>query len=340
MLNREVNKVETVSINVMNLCVSCENRCRYCLLSYDGKVSGVDYKRSERYAQRFYEWLRENRPELSFLFGFGYSMEHPDLLSAIDFCQSIGSATGEFLQFDGMKFRTDKELEMLLQQLKDHGIKLIDLTFYGTEEFHDRFAARRGDYQLMKRTLAMANKINLNATISIPITHENADQMDTLIAELNQYRTQRIACFIPHSEGKGRLLDHVRFSAEDYSCLSENVRNRINWSRFKTESEWLRYGFPVTEKRVLTVTLTTENADFFEGLSFDDTIAYLEKLDDDYHAAIPPVNELAKIYGNPNGDRYYSARDLYLCYQRRYITDHSIEIYDMNDERQCFSRRF
>lgn len=332
--------MRTVSINVMNLCVPCENRCRYCLLSYDGKVSGVDYKRSEVYAKRFYEWLRENRPDLSFLFGFGYSMEHSELLGAIAFCQSIGSATGEFLQFDGMKFRTDEELETLLRQVKEHGIKLIDLTFYGTESYHDRFAARTGDYQLMMSTLTQANKIGLDVTVSIPITHENVDQMDDLIAELEQYRTQRIVCFVPHSEGRGRLLDSVRFSKEDYENLSENVRKRLNTTRFKTEAQWLKSGFPRNEKRVLTVTLTPENIDFFERMSFEETIVHLEKLDDDYYAAIPTVEELTKIYGDPNGDRYYSARDLYLNYQQRYIADNRIEIYDINDERQCFSRRF
>ena len=332
--------MKTVSINVMNLCVQCENRCRYCLLSYDGKIGGVDYTRSEAYAKRFYEWLRGNRPDLSFLFGFGYSMEHPDLLTAIDFCQSIGSATGEFLQFDGMKFRTDAELETLLQQLKDHGIKLIDLTFYGTESYHDRFAARTGDYRLMMNTLVQANKIGLDVTVSIPITHENVNQLDDLIAELEQHGAQQIRCFVPHSEGRGRLLDPVRFSAEDYQNLSDDVRGRINWNRFKTESEWLRSGFPVNEKRVLTVTLTPENVDFFESLPFADTIAYLEKLDDDYYAAIPTVEELATIYGNPNGNCYHSARDLYLHYQRCYIADHKLEMYDINDERQCFSRRF
>lgn len=332
--------MKTVSINVMNLCVPCENRCRYCLLSYDGKTSGVDYLRSKAYAARFYQWLRENRPELSFLFGFGYSMEHPDLLGAIDFCRSIGSATGEFLQFDGMKFRTEEELENLLRQLKEHGIRLIDLTFYGTEEYHDRFAARKGDYQLMMRTLLVANRIGMEVNVSIPITQENANQMDALIAELKQYRTQRIACFIPHSEGRGRLLDPVRLSEEDYSKLSQEVRSRINRNRFKTEGEWLHQGFPPVSKRVLTVTLTPQNAALFEGRSFEETIAYLEKLDDDYYAAIPSVEELAKIYGDPRGSRYYSARDLYLSYQRRYIADHNMEIYDMNDERQCFSRRF
>ena len=332
--------MKTVSINVMNLCVPCENRCRYCLLSYDGKVSGVDYKRSKDYAKRFYEWLKENRSDLSFLFGFGYSMEHPDLLGAIDFCQSIGSATGKFLQFDGMKFRTDAELEDFLRQLQEHGIKLIDLTFYGTESYHDRFAARAGDYRLMINTLKQANKVGLDVTISIPVTHENVNQMDELIAELEQYCTRRIACFVPHSEGRGRLLDPVRFSKEDYEKLSENVRKRLNTNRFKTEQEWLQSGFPMNEKRVLTVTLRPENIDFFEGLSFEETIAYLEKLDDDYYAAVPTVGELAKIYGDPDGDRYYSARDLYLNYQRQYIADNGIEIYDINDERQCFSRRF
>lgn len=332
--------MKTVSINVMNLCVPCENRCRYCLLSYDGKVNGVDYKRSVGYAKRFYEWLKENRPDLSFLFGFGYSMEHPELLNAIDFCRSICSATGEFLQFDGMRFRTDEELETLLRQLKEHGIKLIDLTFYGTESYHDRFAARTGDYRLMINTLQQANKVGLDVTVSIPITHENVDQMDELIAEMKHYHTQRITCFVPHSEGRGRLLDSVRFSKEDYEKLSENVRKRLNTNRFKTEKEWLQSGFPVNEKRVLTVTLRPENIDFFEGQTFEETIAYLEKLDDDYYATIPMVEDLAKIYGDPYGDRFYSARDLYLNYQRRYIADNGIAIYDINDERQCFSRRF
>lgn len=332
--------MKTVSINVMNLCVPCENRCRYCLLSYDGTVSGVDYIRSKDYAQRFYEWLRENRPELSFLFGFGYSMEHPELLAAIDFCQRTGSATGEFLQFDGMKFRTDEELEVLLRQLKEHGIKLIDLTFYGTEEYHDRFAARKGDYRLMMHTLAMANQVGMDVTVSIPITHENVDQIDDLIAQLNHYRTQRITCFIPHGEGRGRLLEPVRFSTEDYCKLSEDVHSRINWKRFKTEADWLHSGFPITENRVLTVTLRPENVEFFERLSFGETIAYLEKLDNDYYAALPTVEELAEIYGDPNGNRYYSARDLHLNYQRRYLDDHRIQVYDMNDERHCFSRRF
>ena len=157
--------MKTVSVNVMNLCVPCENRCRYCLLSYDGKIGGVDFKRSQEYAKRFYEWIQNSRPDLSFLFGFGYSMEHPNLFEAIDFCQSLGSPTGEFLQMDGMKFRSEQELAELLSNLKSHGIKLVNLTFYGTEWYHDRFAARNGDFRLMMNTIKAANSVELNVTV-------------------------------------------------------------------------------------------------------------------------------------------------------------------------------
>lgn len=333
--------MHTISINVMNLCVPCENGCRYCLLSYDGKTTGIDFERSTAYAKRFYEWIRENRPELSFLFGFGYSMEHPNLINAIKFCQSIGSATGEFLQLDGMKFRTEKELADLLTELKSNGISLINLTFYGTEVYHDRFAARTGDYALMMKTLKAANQVGLDVTVGIPLSHENANQIDELLYQLDHFQISRISCFIPHSEGRGHLLDKVRFTLDDYRKLSTRAKGYLNRERFRTESEWMNSDpLPQSNRRVLTVTLRPDNIDFFEKLDFTDTIAYLEKLDDTYYQTIPSFAQLLETYGDPNGTKLYSSRDLYLHYQKQYITDHNIKIYDINDERQCFSRRF
>lgn len=331
--------MKTVSINVMNLCVPCENRCRYCLLSYNGQVSGADYKRSETFAQKFYDWLRCNRPELSFLFGFGCSMEHPDLLDAIRFCRSIGSATGEFLQLDGMRMRSDRELHTLLLSLKEAGIRLINLTFYGTETYHDRFAARCGDFDLMLRTLQQANAIGLDVSVDIPLTHENAHQADALLEQLANYRTVRLSCFIPHSEGRGALLEPVRFSLEDYEALSSDAKLLLNRGRFRTPGEWLENPPPEPEKRVLTLTLTRDNIDRFEQTDFQEIIAELEALDDAYYEAIPSFVQLLHQYADRQSTKLYSARDLYLCYQRKYIAEHSLSLYDINDERQCFSRR-
>ena len=264
--------MKTVSVNVMNLCVPCENRCRHCLLSYDGKSNGVDFLRSTRYASHFHEWIQANRPDLSFLFGFGYSMEHPNLLEAIDFCNSIGSPTGEFLQLDGMRFRSKNELLTLLSNIQQHGVNLIDLTFYGTEIYHDRFAGRKGDYRLMMDTLETANQIGLNVKVSIPLTRENCSQLHELLKDLQKHKLLRIICFVPHSEGRGQTLNPIRLREQDYSMLDDSSKKYLNRDIFKTEAEWLTgNATPVYKKRVLTVTLTKKNIDFFENLPFVQT---------------------------------------------------------------------
>ena len=268
-------------------------------------------------------------------------MEHPELENAIRFCQSIGSITGEFLQFDGMKFRSDAELEALLTKLKSLGVKLIDLTFYGTEQYHDRFAARHGDFRLMVHTLRIAVQLGLEVSVSIPLTGENCSQIDALLNILEQNGASRFTCFVPHSEGRGRLLDKVRLTLIEYEALSKRVKARLSRERFKTEREWIvTQALPCPDKRALTLTLRPDNVDFFENLSFTDTVSYLEKLDNTYYQAVPSFRELMGLYGDKTGTKMYSARDLYLHYQRKYIAEHNLQIYDINDERQCFSRRF
>ncbi len=333
--------MKTASIYVQTLCVPCENRCRYCLLSWDGRVLGADYDRSERYARQFQAWLKENRPEISFQFYFGYSMEHPRLLETIGSLQSMGCVGGEFLQFDGMKFRSEAETAELLGNLKDRGIRLIDLTFYGTREYHDRFAARQGDFDYMVDILREANTIGLDVRVSIPVTTENAGQLEELLDVFAGYKVQQLSCFVPHGEGRGRSLDGIRLTIPEFDALSPRAKAHFNRTRFRPEKEWLaQKNFSVPEERMLAISLTPENIRFFETMEFEETIAWLEKLDDEYYRAVPSLPELAEQYGNPDGEEFYSERDLYLHYQRMYIQENHLELYDVNDERQCFSRRF
>lgn len=121
--------MKTTSLNVLNLCVRCYNHCKYCLLSWDGKCLGIDYNRSVKYARDFYHWLQASHPEMNFVYYFGYSMDHPDLPAAIKFMQETNSPGGEFLQFNGMKMRSNAELYELLARIKESGVKLIDFTF-------------------------------------------------------------------------------------------------------------------------------------------------------------------------------------------------------------------
>ncbi len=333
--------MKTVSIHVSTLCVSCENRCRYCLLSWDGKLLGANYDRCQRYAERFYHWLRAHRPELSFQFYYGYSMEHPRLLEAIRFARGIGSAGGEFLQFDGLKFRTPAQITELLRDIQAQGIRLIDLTFYGTRRYHDRFAGRAGDFDYMLEILRQANQLDLAVNIGIPATRENAGQLEALLDIFSAYRVNHLYIFIPHGEGRGASLENIRLTSREFEQLSDRVRGYMNTAKFKPEKQWLAQAqLETPEKRMLGISLTPENMDFFENMSFADTIRYLEDMDDAYYRQVPTLEELARQYGDPEGEKFYSQRDLYLIYQRRYIREQGLSLHDVNDERQCFTRRF
>lgn len=332
--------MQTVSINIGTLCTSCCNRCRYCLLSYDGKVRGADWDKSCRYAKAFRAWLQKNRPDLSFAFYFGHSMEHPKLPEAVDFLQEIQSPTGKFLQLDGMEFRDEKQLHALLSDLKAHGIQLIDLTFYGTRAYHDRFAARKGDYDYMLNVLEVANRIGLDCEIGYPLTQESAPLTGDFMAEIMPYQLKNLFFFVPHGEGRGRTLESIRLTEDAAEKLPESVQAHFNRRRYRTEREWLQDGFSAPARRVLTLMLTEENIARYEKMEPSEVICELEEMDDSYYRTMPSFAELAVRYGDKNGNKLYSERDLYLSYQRRFIADEGLDIYDVNDERQNFSRRF
>ena len=334
-------EMKTTAIYVQNLCVPCNCYCRYCLLSWSNKLLGIDHDRSEKFAKRFYDWIQSNRPDLDFSFYFGYSMEHPKLLEAIDFFQSIQSVNGQFLQFDGMKFRNTEEIQELLTGIKEHGVKHLNFTFYGTREYHDKFAARQGDFAFMLNIITEAKKLGLEISVGIPVSHENAIQIDELLSILKEHNVEKISLFVPHEEGRGASLNSVRFREEDYQALSEEAKNLFNRKAFKAEREWLTEGaLKEMENRALILSLTPENIEMFESMSFENVISYVEELDEAYYDALPSMEELVKMYGNPEGKEFYQQRDLLHHYQQMYIKEHKLELYDVTDERQCGSRRY
>lgn len=71
----------------------------------------------------------------------------------------------------------------------------------------------------------------------------------------------------------------------------------------------------------------------------DEIVSYVEKLDDDYYSKIPRINDLAVLYGEKTNTRLYRLRDLFWKWQRRYIKENNINVYDVTDERFCSTVR-
>lgn len=331
-------EIRTASIMLQTLCVPCASRCRYCLLSWDGKTVGADYSRSEAFAGRLAGWVREHMPEVSFNFSFGYSMEHPELFRAIDFLRSIGSVGAEFLQLDGMKMRDAYELRELMDGLREHGVRSVNITVYGTDEYHDRFAGRIGDYRLLLRTAESAADAGMELSVGMPLTGESAPMADSVIDAFD--RMGRVKLFVPHGEGRGALLEPIRFTETDYSRLSDRARARLNSEIYKPEAQWLQEGVPEDRSRLLIISLTPENISSCETIDPAELIASVERLDEAYYSSFPEPEELCALYGDPEGIKFYRSRDLLATYRVRHAKKYGIKLHDVTDERYSGSRRY
>ena len=331
--------VKTKSINILNLCVPCYNHCKYCLLSWDGECFGIDYKRSVKYARKFYEWLKVEHEDVDFVYYFGYSMEHPHLLEAVKFMKETNSPGGEFLQFNGIKMRNKKELKVFLQGIKDAGIELINFTFYGTREYHDIFAGRRGDFELMMNSLEIAQELGMGVEVGIPVLKDNINQLEELVCDFSEKNVSPFL-FTPHSGGRGIKLLDQKITVKDYEGLSDVVKEHFNRSNNRTPIEWLQDPPLEYKNRALTLSLLPENIDELEKQSFEQTMGDLEKLDEEYYGQVPSFQMLLKQYADENDSHLYSKKDLYYLYRKIYIEENKLGFQNISDERFSGSLRY
>lgn len=327
--------MKTAALSVENLCVPCSCRCRHCLLGYDGGAAGAGYRRGKELARRI-----ASESPVRFHYYIGFCMDTPELFDYIAFCRETGSPSGRFLQLNGFAARPYREVEALMGRIKDAGVELTDLTFYGLPDYHDSFAGRAGDFNLLTGMLKAANAVRLPVHISVPITEENAGQMEALFNLLSAFDTDSIGIYLPHAKGRGWHLEPKRLRSSTLEQLPKSVRSHMPKVKTQTEAQWLREGvFPEPEERRLTLSLTSENIGGYEGRSALDIIRELESLDDAFYAAVPPAAELAGLYGNPAGDKLFRYRDLVLFWTKRYVRENHIVLHDMTDERGHFSVR-
>ncbi len=333
--------MKTTSIMIQSLCVPCFNHCRHCLLCWDGRIEGANWDRSIRIAERLLNELRTELPEINSQFSFGYSMEHPDLREAIRTLSKLGSVQSGFLQCDGMKMRTEQECDELMRMLHSERIRELNFTVYGSREFHDSFARREGDYDLLVRMMESAKRFDVPFSVGIPLVKENINQIEALVAVLNELGSKKVFLFIPHEEGRGKDIQSLRVRKQELSVLSDVTRRLLNDEIFRSEAEWLEVASIQHEsQRMILISLRPDNVEEYEHKSAVSIVNEIESLDDEYYSSFPNFKELAEEYGDTTGDGLYRFRDLFHHYRNRYAEDHDVHVYDVTDERQSGSRRY
>lgn len=334
-------KLQTESLLIQTLCVPCGCRCRYCLLSCDGRAEGADWDRSAALARRYRERLRRSRPSLQVSFAFGSCMEHPDIPGALAVLRELGSPQAEFWQCDGMRLRSEAECRALAELLAREGVKKLNFTLYGLEDYHDCFAGRAGDFRGNLRLMEAAGRAGLAVSCGVPLTLESVPQVEALAFLLQSCGLcGKLFFFVPHEEGRGKNLSAIRVTAEALATLPAELAGLLNRRLYRTEGEWIRERAFVPEtRRSLLLSLRVEDISRWEAMEPEAAVEELEALDEAYYAAFPPLEALAERYGDPHSDRLYRQRDLFHHYRRLYAAAFGGAPYDVTDERRSGSRR-
>ncbi len=294
-----------------------------------------------RFADRVLRELADARPDLSASYYIGYCMDTPDLSEYIRFRMEHLCPSADFLQMNGFAFREEQEVQRLMDSVRENGVRWIDLTFYGTEAYHDRFAGRKGDFRYLLQMLDAADRAGLSVCASIPLIRENLGQMPELRRMLNETPVQRFSYFLPHSKGRGRSIGDQRITRQEFEALPDEIRASFQRTKHMTEAEWLASGEIVDpQKRNLTLVLTKENAERWNAAPAESILKELEELDDRYLEEMPAAEELAARYGDPFGQKFFKLRDLLLVWQQRFIGETGNTLYDMHDETHHFSVHF
>lgn len=331
--------MRTKSINVFNQCLPCYNRCKYCLLSYNGKELGISYKRGLEYSKKFMQYLKENHPEIHFMHYLGSAMESEKISEIINDMREVNSPMSEFLQYDGTEFKSDEELLNVLKSIKASGIKLIDLTFYGLREYHDAFSGRPGDFDYMMKIIDFSRVIGLNVEISIAAFKDNLNQFATLVKIFEEKLANEIFIFTPNIGGRGLNFIDKKINLDDYYNMCDSVKKYFNRDTNKTPKEWKEDNLPEVNSRMLHLSLLPKNIERLEKQTFKDTLLELEKMDEDFYNLIPSFNQMLDRYVDPNDNNLYTKKDLYAQYRRRYIKENGLDVKDI-DERYNYSLRY
>ena len=240
-----------------------------------------------------------------------------------------------------MNMRDEDQCRDLMRMLKEEGIKSLNFTAYGLRDYHDRFAGRKGDFDLLLRMMNASYEAGIPFTTGIPITKENIQTIDELVIILKEAGNHKILLFVPHEEGRGKSLKQVRLEQQDLSALSPESLSLLNRNIYRTESEWLSEPTPVQESnRLIIISLRADNIDNYERSDALSVVKEIETLDEVYYSAFPSFDELAKKYGDPEGSSIYRIRDLYYHYRLLFAAEHRLNIYDVTDERLSGSRRY
>lgn len=321
--------------------VPCMNRCRHCYAcAGDQPITSVSYERFKALVEKFLGWASQfDQPGKHVIPGPGESSEFPlpVLIDIIRMRRKMDNPGWNYINMNGIRFRTREELIELYSALKDAGIILVNLSFHGYGQDHDAYAGRRGEFDFLLLMADVIAELGLDRSETILLRKPTLNTLPSLLHTLNAIPdlSQRIPNMIDYL-GRGIDVDNERLELDDLNSLPESLHKGIDSDRYRSESAWIESlahddTTPKTSA-IYFIQIRDDNIDWLEREDCEAILQNIRERDNTRRALEPSLNELALAYGDPGSHKLCRLRDLEVKWPVMFWRERDAKVYQQLTE--------
>ncbi len=164
----------------------CAHGCRYCSIGAT-RFTDVAFERFAALVERFVAWRQARGiPEFVLWFFNGNAFEYePQKMREVIRLWRLTGQPSDGIATGGLKWRAEGELRGWLESLRTMGIKRLHFAFAGMDRIHDRWNARRGDFEYLTGMQRIGAELGMCASQSLFTTKNTLPCLDDLIDHLD-----------------------------------------------------------------------------------------------------------------------------------------------------------
>lgn len=258
---------------------------------------------------------------------------YPQFADLLSFSRELGLSPVPTLSTNGIGLAVRNDWEQMLDELKNSGVKGLNISLFGDLAYHDWFTGKTDSFSqahiAAERAAAKGFWIHWN----LHLTKQNSNEISNLASNMKE---QKFHVYVPVYTPRWEKWGSIAATGTQKREISRKLRKLID-ENLKTESEWIEIcqsGVDLKEY----LTHTESNPDHksksvyeFDNILYDDVVDYPQfKIGSVHDSSFrdifsstdksegmkawesSSIAELAKQYGDPDSDKLDDLRRLWL----------------------------
>ena len=214
----------------------CHNTCKHCLWSQGGPSK--DFLQVDEILS-----IREMIASLGAPFDFGFSNGHM-IHSGWRILWPIMYEEVCCGQINGCRMVEDPDYRTTIAEMREMGLRRVQLTFYGLEDTHNRFANSKDafayDVGAARRFVECGVPVE---QVQIVCHRDNVHEVDGIIQFAKTLQGKDVLTggelMFPGLSGRWIRNQSLRVTREQYAGLSGEARSLRHWQDLKMEADWV-----------------------------------------------------------------------------------------------------